>query len=419
MIVELEKNLEEKLKEIYPAEEAEANLGRYNLIYEKFNSLFGEREVRFFTAPGRTELGGNHTDHNKGKVLAASVQLDTVAAVSSNGKSEVKILSDECNETPFEIDLTSLGKSDAEEGTLKALVRGIAKYFVEHGFEIGGFNAVISSNIPFGAGLSSSASVEVLIGEIFNLFFNKGEISKKEIAFAGQFAENHYFGKPCGLMDQLACAYGGIIKIDFENEPKVEQIDFNFEKTGYALLVVDTGKSHSDLTRDYAAITEEMKNVSKFFGKNYLREIDMEEFYSAIPELRKKVSERAILRAIHFYGENERVEKQVSALKGNNFEEFLRRVNESGNSSAKNLQNLFSTGKPGEQSIPLALALSEKYLENKNGVARVHGGGFAGTIQVLLPQEYVSKYKQYMENIFGENAVLELKIRETGVTQIL
>ncbi len=335
MIVETENRLGEKLRNLYPEKGIEASILRYNNLTKKFAELFDESEIRFFSAPGRTELSGNHTDHNKGKVLAAGVHLDTIAAVSENGKNEVVIYSDECGEKPFIIGLNKLDAEKSEEGTLSSLVRGIAKYFSDKGYSLGGFNAVIQSAIPFGAGLSSSASVEVLIGEVFNRLFNKGKISKKEIALAGQYAENNYFGKPCGLMDQLACAYGGIIKIDFKDDARIDKIDFDLEKFGYSLLVVKTGKNHSDLTDDYTSITEEMKEVASFFGKEYLREVAPDKFYSSIAELREKISERAILRAFHFFEENERVEKQVEALLKNDIQSFLELVTESGNSSSK------------------------------------------------------------------------------------
>ncbi len=418
MSVTIKKNLEERLSEIYTVNELRKNVFRYENLITKFHMLFGEKETRLFSAPGRTELGGNHTDHNKGLVLAASVQLDTIAAVAPRNDNEAVIYSDECGNTPFRVNLDELEPKKSEKGTLGALVRGVAKFFAERNYSTGGFDAVITSDIPFGAGLGSSASVEVLIGEIFNSLFNGGKVSKTEIALAGQFAENRYFGKPCGLMDQLACAHGGIIKIDFKSGAEIEKISFDFSKTGFSLLAVDTGKNHADLTDDYVSIIEDMRSVADFFGKDFLREISYEEFSASISKLREKVSDRAILRALHFFEENERVERQTAALLSNDFERFLRLVGESGNSSAKVLQNIFSPQRAQEQAVNLALILSEKFLGNGKGAVRVHGGGFAGAIQVYMPNESVPAYKNYIENIFGENSIHELRIRKTGVTEI-
>ncbi len=413
-----EKSFSEKLGVLYSPREITDNLHRYENLRNKFLSLFGRNEVLFFSAPGRTELGGNHTDHNKGVVLAASVNLDTLAAVSPNDGDEVVVYSDQCGEKPFVVDLNYLEKHDEERGTFASLVRGVAKYLSDNHRNVGGFNAVITSDILFGAGLSSSASVEVLIGEIFNVLFNEGKISKETIARAGQFAENSYFEKPCGLMDQLACAYGGIIKIDFENGAKIEKIDFDFDKTDYALLVVNTGGNHVELTDDYAAVPGEMREVAAFFGKEILRDVNENDFWNSVTELREKVSDRAILRAAHFFEENRRVVEEAVALEKGDFPAFLRLVSESGNSSVKKLQNLFSTKMPEEQSLLLAIVLSEKFLENKKGVVRVHGGGFAGAIQVFLPRKYVEDYKNFIEKIFGKGSATELRIRNVGVVQV-
>jgi len=418
MLNTTEKSLIEKLEILYSQNKITENVYRYENLRNRFLSLFGRNEIIFFSVPGRTELGGNHTDHNNGVVLAAGINLDTLAAVSLNDSNKVVVYSDQCGDEPITVDLNDLEMKKKEQGTLASFVRGIAKYLSNNRWDIGGLNAVITSNIPFGAGLSSSASVEVLIGEIFNVLFNEGKISKTEIARAGQFAENDYFGKPCGLMDQLACAYGGIVKIDFEKGAEIEKIDFVFDNTNYALLVVNTGENHADLTVDYAAIPREMKEIAGFFGKKYLREVNENDFWKSIAELRKKVSERSILRSIHFFEENRRVVKQAEALKNGEFLNFLHLVSESGNSSIKKLQNLFPPAMPGEQSLLLAIVLSEQFLGDKNGVVRVHGGGFAGTIQVFLPRELVERYKIFIGKIFGENAITELKIRNTGVLQV-
>ncbi len=418
MNVNVENTISEKLREIYGEENLNKNLQRYAKLREKFVSFFGDREITFFSSPGRTELSGNHTDHNKGLALAASVQLDSVAAVCPNNKSEIIIYSDVCGNDPFVINLNNLDVHNEELGKLSGIVRGIARYFIDNNFNISGFNASITSNIPFGSGLSSSASIEVLIGEIFNHFFNNNKISKFQIAIAGQFAENNYFGKPCGLLDQITCAYGGTIKIDFEASPKIEQIAFDLDSKDFALLVVNTGESHSDLTSDYAEIIEEMKLVAKYFGEKYLRHVPYDSFYASINELRENVSERAILRAMHFFEENRRVKKQADALARNNFEQFLTLVSESGKSSAMLLQNLFLTRRPKEQPITLAIAMTEKFIDNEGETVRIHGGGFAGTIQVYLRKEKVSSYKEYMEKVFGAHSVLQLKLRNIGVTVV-
>ncbi len=393
---------------------------RYQKILDAFTRYFGSNRVAFFSAPGRTEISGNHTDHNRGKVLAASVNLDAVAAVEKSSERKIVLFSEGYPEA-FVADLSQLKPNPIESGTTTALIRGIASCFVERGYKIGGFKAFVSSSVLPGSGLSSSAAIEVLIGTILNELYNSGKIPAEEIAAIGQFAENVFFGKPCGLMDQMASAVGGVVEIDFGNPERIEvtRVDFNLNVFGYGLLIVNTGGSHADLTADYAAIPAEMRSVAQFFGKDYLRDVAETEFFSQIGVLREKVGDRALLRTIHFFAENSRVTKQVKALKEKNFAEFLRLVNESGNSSWKLLQNVYSSQNPEEQGVTLALALTEGFLRKKRGGAcRVHGGGFAGTIQVFFPEEWIAEYRSEMERIFGKGSVLKLQIRPVGALQL-
>ncbi len=393
---------------------------RYENIAKSFYRHFGCEAQNWFSTPGRTELGGNHTDHNHGRVLAASVNLDAVGAVKKSDDSLVMLFS-EGYASPFEVDLNDLKKKENEIGTTSALIRGVAAYLRKKGYRIGGFKAFVQSAVLPGSGLSSSAAIEVLIGTIFNHLYNQGQIPAQMVAMAGQFAENAYFGKPCGLMDQMACAIGGIIAIDFKNpsKPLVEKVPFDFSAQGYRLLVVDTGGTHADLTEDYAAVPREMKAVAKALGKSVCREVTIDEWYRQARSLRARVGDRALLRAFHFLRENERVLRQVEALKENRFETFLKLVNESGNSSFKWLQNVFTARNPEEEGVALALAISEDFIAEKgNGACRVHGGGFAGTIQVFLPQEFVDGYIRRMEPIFGKGCVNVLNVRHLGSVQV-
>lgn len=395
-------------------------ISRYKRIIANHTKLFGAANIRLFSTPGRTEIGGNHTDHNHGRVLAGSVNLDTIAAAGKTSDNTI-IIHSENYTNPFIVSLDDLEARAEEAGTTTALIRGIAAKFKATGYLIGGFNAYISSDVGIGSGLSSSASIEVLIGTILNTFYNGESIPVMELAKIGQYAENIYFKKPCGLMDQIACGVGGIVSIDFNDpqNPIVRKVDFDFAAQNYSLLIVDTGGSHVDLTEDYAAVPNEMKELARNLGKEVCRELTYQEIIDQMIYLRAKVGDRAILRALHFFNDNERVTEQVQALEQNDFESFLRLVNDSGNSSVKWLQNCYSTQNPSEQGISLALALTENYLENiAAGACRVHGGGFAGTIQVFLPNEHIGKYKNLMDKVFGESAVTAVTIRPVGTTQV-
>jgi galactokinase len=406
----------EKIKELYgeTPKTLEHQKKRYKQIITKHLNNFGNTKGVFFSTPGRVELSGNHTDHNSGKVLSAAINLDTIAFADKTENNLVTLYSEKYKK-PFIVDLQNLEINKEETGSTSALIRGVAKSLANMGYNIGGFNATVTSNVMIGSGLSSSASIEILLGTIFNYFFNSSKISPLELAKAGQFAENIFFGKPCGLMDQLTIAFGGITKIDFKNPefPVVKKIDFNFSETGYRMVVVNTGSNHEDLTDDYASIPSEMKAVAKALGKNVCRKINYKMVLANMQLLRSEIGDRAILRTLHFFEENNRIENLSNALINNDFNNFLKLITDSGNSSFKWLQNIYSPTNPKNQSISIALAVTEKML-GKEGAYRVHGGGFAGTILVFLPFKKVNEYKNTMEAVFGKNSVIELSIRECG-----
>lgn len=377
-------------------------------------------DISLFSTPGRTEVGGNHTDHNRGHVLAAAVSLDALAAAAKSVTGIITVYS-EGYPNAIIVDTADLEAKPAERETSAALIRGIAAKFKEEGLLIGGFDAYISSDVLPGSGLSSSAAIEVLIGTILNALYNQGKASAETLAIIGQYAENHYFGKPCGLMDQMACAAGGFITIDFEDSsrPILEKIDFDFASQDCRLLVVDTGGSHADLTKDYADVPREMKEAAQALDKEACRDIDMDMLLAAIPDLRRRVGDRAILRAMHFLAEDQRVLDQVKALKENRFEDFLILITASGSSSWRWLQNCYTTQNPAEQGVTLALAVTEAFLTRKAaGACRVHGGGFAGTIQVFMPTALLSEYLDLIQPIFGAKAVTVLNVRPCGTLHL-
>ena len=387
---------------------------RYEKAAEEFARLYPNREdIAVYSAPGRTEVGGNHTDHQHGCVLAAAINLDIIAVVSFHNDGVIRIHSEGYPEDC--VDLSDLSVHSAEKGTSASLIRGIASRFSEIGVNIGGFDAYTVSDVLGGSGLSSSAAFEVLIGTIIDSHYNSGKAGAVEIAKIGQYSENEYFGKKSGLMDQMVSSVGGFVFIDFESavDPVIKKIECGFETSGYQLCITDTKASHADLTDDYVSVPEEMNLVAKHFGKSCLREVNFIEFYKAIPELRKKCSDRAILRSAHFFSENERAGLEAAALSKGSFDEFLSLVKESGDSSAKWLQNLYSCSKPQEQGIPLAVLISEKILKDK-GAVRVHGGGFAGTIQAFVPLSKCCDYENAMNELFGDESCYRLKIRNFG-----
>ncbi len=414
-----ENEMNNRLADIYgDVDMVEMQKERYLKALESYESLFGAGEVEIYSAPGRTEIGGNHTDHQHGMVLAGSVNLDTIAVVGSNEKNTIELVSE--GYEPLSIDLNELEVDEKAYGTTAALIKGVVAGLQNRGHKVGPFKAYMTSNVLNGAGLSSSAAFETAIGTILSGLYNDMQISPVEIAIIGQYAENVYFGKPCGLMDQTACSVGSIVHIDFENpaEPIVEKVEFDLADYQYSLCIVDTKGSHADLTPDYAAIPSEMKEVAALFGKQVLREVQEGEFREKIPEIYGKVGDRGILRALHFFAENGRVQEEVDALKEKNFDEFLRLVKASGDSSYKYLQNIYSNRQEQNQPVAIGLALSESIL-GTNGVCRVHGGGFAGTIQAFVKDAFVTEYKQQIERIFGEDSCHVLKIRKYGGVKVI
>lgn len=392
---------------------AEGRKAAYDALIDAFESAFGESEsLALFSAPGRSEIGGNHTDHQLGRVLAAAVTMDTIAVVAPRADNAVRIHSQ--GYTPLCVSLDELSPDENEVNASGALVRGIAERFLQSGRAIGGFDAVTVSDVPKGSGLSSSAAFSILVCTIFSELYNGGRVPPVEQALASKYAENRHFGKPSGLMDQLACAVGGFVEIDFmqPEEPKIEQIDCDLSALGYAVCIVNCGGSHSDLTPEYAAVPKEMGEVARFFGKTVLREVDEGAFYAKIGELRGAVSDRAILRAMHFFGDNARVADQAAALKRKDAETFRRLMNESGRSSFMLLQNVCPQN-PSERGLALALALSERVL-GERGAWRVHGGGFAGTIQALVPLTLMDTYQQEMERAFGKGCCYRFAVRPVG-----
>lgn len=412
--------MDEKLKAVYVTDYAvELQKPRYIRLINEFIKLFGEdRDVIITSAPGRTEVCGNHTDHNNGKVLAASVNLDAVAVAAKNEEDVVRVKSD--GHAMNVVEISELLPDESEFGHSTAMVRGVVAKIEGLGYKIGGLDCVTTSDVIGGSGLSSSAAFEVLLGTTLSYLYNDGVISAVDIAKIAQYAENVFFGKPCGLLDQMASSVGTFVTIDFESteNPKIKKVDFDFSKSGHSLCIVDTGGNHSDLTDDYAAVRGEMESVAKALGKDVLREISFADFKQAVPSLLGRVSDRALLRAFHFYRENIRVEKAVSALESSNFDEFKKIINESGRSSYMYNQNVFTPKDPAEQKISLALCISEDVL-GVNGAYRVHGGGFAGTIQAFVPNELLQEYKTAMEDVFGKGSCHVLIIRPVGGTRVL
>ena len=384
----------------------------YEELKTKFTKQYQKDPDYIFSAPGRTEIGGNHTDHQHGCVLAGTVNRETVAAVKANKDNRVRIDSD--GYPFFEVDLNDLSVHDNEKATSVSVVRGIAARLKQLGHEVGGFDACVTSEVPAGSGLSSSAAFEVLIGTIFNELYGCG-CTPELIAQIGQYAENNYFGKPCGLMDQTASACGNIITIDFKDpsKPIIKPVNFDFATSGYALCIIDTGANHADLTDDYAGITIEMKQIASHFNKEVLRDVDESDFYDRLKELRESYGDRACLRAIHFFNEQRRVAGQVKALEENDFAAFLDLIKESGRSSWMMLQNVIPAGSIQHQNVAFALALVEKLLSGK-GAFRVHGGGFAGTIQAFVPNDIVDTFVKEVDKVLGEGSCQIMSIRNTG-----
>ena len=405
------------IEEIYTPDAVTMQLHRYADAMSEFAKLYGTEPTRCFSAPGRTEVGGNHTDHNHGKVLAAGVSLDVIAMVipTDDGVIEVKSAGFPADR----VDISDLSVVREEEGSSAALIRGVAAGFAKNGHSIGGFKAYTTSNVLKGSGLSSSAAFEVLIGNILNGLYNDHKVSAVEIAQLSQYAENVYFGKPSGLMDQMASSVGSFITIDFADPsaPVIESIDFDFAASGYKLCIVDTKGSHADLTPEYAAIPQEMKAVAGYFGREVLGDITKEQIIEALPALRERFGDRAVLRALHFADENKRVDEEKLALQKGDIGGFFDAVNRSGRSSYMYLQNVFASGDPAHQGLSTALYLASTVLEGE-GAFRVHGGGFAGTIQAFVPDSRLEAFRSAMEKVFGEGSCYVLSVRPFGGTEV-
>lgn len=407
---------DEQLRRLYGQSERAVLRGRarYLSAAENFSALYPEsEEIHVYSAPGRTEIGGNHTDHQHGCVLAAAVSLDMIAVAAFRDDGVIRIKSE--GYMADEIELSCPEVSESEKGTSAALIRGIAAKFAELGAETCGFDIYVSSEIPAGSGLSSSAAFEVLIGTIINERCNGGRASAAEIAAIGNFAENVYFGKASGLMDQTVCASGGFVSVDLEDpkRPRISALDFDFDRAGFSVCITDTKGSHAGLAEEYGAVAGEMKHAAEALGCGFLREADEEEFYKRLPELRKECTDRELLRAAHFFAENRRAAEEAEALSAGDTERFFALVNESGTSSAELLQNLYSCGSPQDQQIPLAIMLSKRFLGG-SGAVRVHGGGFAGTIQAFVPSYLTADYAAEMERVFGAGCCYVLTVRPVG-----
>ena len=405
-------------KRLYGESGIEENKNRYINTLKGFEKRFGKMDVEVFSAPGRIEISGNHTDHNNGKVLTASINLDSIGVATPHSVSEVTIVSEDYDQD-FTIKLDDL--SCEEDGGTVSLVKGMLEGFQKFGYEIGGFNVYVTSNVIPAAGVSSSASFEMLICTIIDHFYNEGKMSKIDYAKIGKYAENNYWNKASGMLDQMASAIGNLVTIDFidENNPIVKQLDVDFERSDYGIIVVNTGDGHADLSEEYSSIPEEMKEVANYFGKQVCGEIQLDDMLNHLKALRESVSDRAILRAIHFHKENKVVEEQLESLGANDFDRFLSLISASGDSSWTLLQNCYSISNHAEQGIPLALALTKMFISKVGkGACRVHGGGFAGTILTIIPREHVQAYRSYMEDHFMENAIYPMVIRPYGAINL-
>ena len=392
---------------------------RYTKALDSFDKLYGDADVRLFSVGGRSEISGNHTDHNHGRVVAASVNLDILAVASATSDGTVRIKSE-----GFPEDVVAEGKCDEVDKSLyftsASIIAGMQKAFLNAGYKIGGFNAYTTSNVLKGSGVSSSAAFEVMVGNILNYLYNDGKVSNVEIAKMAQYAENVYFGKPCGLMDQTACAVGGFITIDFNDpaNPLIESLDFDLTKAGYSLCIVNTGGNHADLNEDYASVPAEMKSVAAVLGREVLRGLEMKDVIENSSLIREKCGDRAFLRAMHFIRENERVGAQVEALKSGDIDAFLAGENASGLSSFCYCQNVYTTKNVSEQGLSVALCITEDFLKGKKSACRVHGGGFAGTIQAFVPVSDTAEYKALMDSVFGEGACHVLSVRRDGAVEL-
>ena len=416
-----EGTLDNKLTALYGEKNLERQKARYLDAIGQFASIYGDREqIGIYSVSGRSELSGNHTDHNHGCVIAASIDLDIVAIAAATDDGVIRVKSEGFGEDIVTID-SYTEPVPAKFGTSESIIAGMCQGFRKNGHKVGGFCAYTTSSVLKGSGLSSSAAFEDMIGNILNHIYNDGTVDNVEIAMLAQYAENQFFGKPCGLMDQVACASGGIVAIDFADTtaPKIERMSFDITAAGYNLCIVNTGGNHADLTDDYASVPAEMKKVAAYFGKSFLRELTLEDVLSNAAALREACGDRALLRAIHFFNENVRVVAQKSALADGDLDRFFEGVKASGRSSFCYLQNVYTTKNVHEQGLSLALAVAENFLANKNAAWRVHGGGFAGTIQAFVPANEAEAFRAHMDGVFGEGACIVLRIRAEGAIRIL
>ena len=405
---------------IYGEAALEGQKIRYTKAIDEFAAIYGaDREISLYSVAGRSELSGNHTDHNHGCVVAASIDLDIIAVASARADKVIRIKSEGFPEDVVDADVYTAPVNE-KFGTSESIIAGMCAAFKNNGLEVGGFDAYTTSNVLKGSGLSSSAAFEDMVGNILSHMYNGGKVDNVEIAKMAQFSENVFFGKPCGLMDQVACAAGGIVAIDFADpkSPIIDKLDFDISAQGYNLCIVNTGGNHADLTDDYASVPAEMKSVAAHFGKKVLREVDETAFAKDIPALREKVGDRAILRALHFFNENKRVAKQKAALKASDLDAFFAEVIASGRSSFCYLQNVYTTKNLTEQGLSLALCLADGYLSGKRAAFRVHGGGFAGTIQAFIHESDVEGFRAIMDSVFGEGKCIVLRIRPEGAVRI-
>ena len=411
--------LEEAAAELYAPSAVSAQVQRYRRLFSGFAETFGPcGRAAVFSAPGRTEIGGNHTDHQHGRVLAGSIDLDIIAVAAPNGEGVIRLKSEGFPMDVVELDDLEIHPEEYNRSV--SILRGIAAWFARQGCRLEGFNAYTVSNVFKGSGLSSSAALAVLLGNIFNSLFHDGKCTPVQLAQIGQYAENVYFGKPSGLLDQMGSSMGGMVTIDFQDNdhPVVEKIDFDFASAGHALCIIDSGADHADLTDEYAAVPGELKKVCAHFGKSVLREVPEADFYAALPALRRECGDRAVLRAIHIYDENRRVQEQIAALRRNDFPAFLAQVRLSGLSSWRYLQNVVPAGYKEHQEVAVALAAAERLL-NGRGACRVHGGGFAGTIQAFVPLDMLEGFKSGMEQVLGDGRCHVLSVRSVGGVRLV
>lgn len=409
--------METRYQELY-GKEADAQKARYEAIRKGFEEAFGTADGgEWYSAPGRTEIGGNHTDHNHGRVLTAAVNLDIVGLAKKTDNNVIRLKSAEYPRMD-RVELSDLAPREETSGS-QAIIRGISAKCKKMGYQVGGFDCYTISRVMKGSGLSSSAAFEILVVTVISHLYNDGKIDPVTAAIIAQYAENVYFGKPSGLLDQMASSVGGFTSIDFKEplKPVIKKVDFDFASCGHALCVVDTGGNHANLTDEYAAIPAEMKKVANFFGKEFLRDVDEREFYGHLKELRKATGDRAVLRAMHFFDDDRLANEEAKALKAGDFDSFKRMIRTSGLSSQTRLQNVFAVVGPEEQGLSLALTLSEHVL-GENGAFRVHGGGFAGTIQAFVPLEKLPEYRALMDSIFGEGSCHVLSVRQPGGTKV-